>query len=253
MLALLVFSIMPMVLAQDSEAVTLVAEDGTELPAPGIGPGSAWYGFENGWDRMRLAFTFNQEAKIQKALDIAEERLAEAEASEDSAKAELARLRYNNFVEKAEQAMERIQNQKESQTENALVQTQRAQERLALHQERVSDSKTRILARMELRNASEEQIAKISEVFGKIMTRTKTAQEYAAQREENLRTRYKALSGLSDDEIDSAIEARIQTRAEVRSEIRSQIQEEVETEESDDDSSKGSENNSENSGQSDSA
>ena len=40
--------------------------------------------FENAFDNIGLAFTFNNEKKIQKALELAEKRLAEAEIlSED--------------------------------------------------------------------------------------------------------------------------------------------------------------------------
>ncbi len=56
----------------------VTAQDGdTDLPQAGLAPGNWFYGLERGWENTRLFFA-NAEAKGQKQIDYAKERLAEA-------------------------------------------------------------------------------------------------------------------------------------------------------------------------------
>ena len=48
--------------------------------SPGIKPGSFFYFFDTAFEKIGLFFTFNPEKKARKALEYADERLAEAEA-----------------------------------------------------------------------------------------------------------------------------------------------------------------------------
>ena len=50
-----------------------------ELPSPGITPDSPFYFFDKLGKSIGMAFTFGSEAKARKALQYAEERLAEAQ------------------------------------------------------------------------------------------------------------------------------------------------------------------------------
>ena len=56
------------------------AQGEEELPDPGIMPDSPFYFFDTLGKKLGLVFTFGDEAKAKKALDYAEERLAEADA-----------------------------------------------------------------------------------------------------------------------------------------------------------------------------
>ena len=56
------------------------AQGEDELPDPGITPDSPFYFFDTLGKKLGLVFTFGDEAKAKKALDYAEERLAEANA-----------------------------------------------------------------------------------------------------------------------------------------------------------------------------
>ena len=51
-----------------------------ELPNPGITPDSPFYFLDNWGKNIGLFFAFGPEAKARKALEYAEERLAEAQA-----------------------------------------------------------------------------------------------------------------------------------------------------------------------------
>jgi len=52
----------------------------TQLPDPGILPDNPFYGFKKAFEAIGNAFTFGEEAKAERALKLAEKRLAEAEA-----------------------------------------------------------------------------------------------------------------------------------------------------------------------------
>jgi len=88
--------------AETAEAVT--------LPDAGMAPDSPFYFMERWGEQISLAFTFNTEAKVQKALRYAEERLAEAEAMAEQKKVkamERAANEYQNCLETATRDMER--------------------------------------------------------------------------------------------------------------------------------------------------
>jgi hypothetical protein len=236
-------SISTMVLAENETDVD------DELPEPGIGPGNAFYGIENSWDKMRLAFTFNKEKKIQKAIEMAEERLAEAEASNDSELAEEARLRYEEFIAKAEEALENIEAKKAEGLVVAIAQTVRAQERIEAHMEKVSGVHNRILERLRAEgNMTEEQIAHLEEVFGRIQDRAERAQNRVEQRQENLRARYKVLTNATDEEINESIEtyrAEYQERLQEKLQKRLNRSDEDEEDEDEEDEDEEDENDSE--------
>jgi len=59
---------------------TAYAQEEEELPDPGITPDSPFYFLDNWGKQIGLAFAFGPEAKAKKALEYAEERLAEAQA-----------------------------------------------------------------------------------------------------------------------------------------------------------------------------
>ena len=85
-----------------------------ELPDPGITPDSTFYFFDNWGKNIGLFFAFGPEAKAQKALEYAEERLAEAQAMAVRNKIremEQAANGYDEFLaivaERAEEARQR--------------------------------------------------------------------------------------------------------------------------------------------------
>ena len=85
-----------------------------ELPDPGITPDSPFYFFDNWGKKIGLFFAFGPEAKAQKALEYAEERLAEARAMAVRNKIremEQAANGYDEFLaivaERAEEARQR--------------------------------------------------------------------------------------------------------------------------------------------------
>jgi len=86
------------------------AQGDMELPDPGITPDSPFY-FADKWAKqLSLMFTFREEAKVEKALRYAEERLAEMNAMLVKNKTRAttqATNEYNNYLAIATQYMER--------------------------------------------------------------------------------------------------------------------------------------------------
>jgi hypothetical protein len=85
------------------------AQDGEELPDPGITPDSPFYFFDNWGKSFRLFFTTDSEAKAELALEYAGERLAEAQAMAERNNVrdlERATQEYNKFLHMVNQRLE---------------------------------------------------------------------------------------------------------------------------------------------------
>ena len=163
--------------------------------------------FENMFDNMGLAFTFNREKKIQKALGLAEKRLAEAEAlAEDDPEAgERAQERYDEFVAKAEEALEDIS---EANAENGnlsigeMGKMARIQNQFEKHREHTARIYTRALERFEENNASDEKIERFESFYGRSSERSDEMEDRIIQRKESAMTKYKVLAEKSDEELE---------------------------------------------------
>ena len=94
----------------------LANESDPALPDPGITPDNPFYFLDNWSKQISLAFTFNAENKALKALDYADERLAEIQEMINRNKikaAEKAANGYDKYLENAEENMERANRQGE--------------------------------------------------------------------------------------------------------------------------------------------
>ena len=111
--------------------------------------------------KLRLAFTFNQEKKIERSLDIAEAYYEEAEkvAVEDIKEAQRLMAQYEKFSGKAEKTLGKL-DVKDSEDMEKVA---RVEMRLEQHQERVDNSYARMVQRLQDGNASAETIAQFEE------------------------------------------------------------------------------------------
>lgn len=93
---------------------TAFAQETTELPAPGITPDSPFYFFDELAEQIALRFTFREEARVQKALQYAEERLAEMNCmmARNNVNATIRAMNgYNDRINAAVEAVETSGNQ----------------------------------------------------------------------------------------------------------------------------------------------
>ncbi|MEA3248313.1 MAG: DUF5667 domain-containing protein [Nanoarchaeota archaeon] len=162
--------------------------------------------FEDVFDRVGFAFIFNKERKIERALELAEKRLAEAEAfaEEDPEKAEKAQERYDNFVAKAEEILEKIEAQKsndEAHSVKDMEEIARIQNRFEKHREQAEEIHIRAIERFRNNNASEEKIERFENFYERALNRSDNMEQKVLQKRERVLNQYKVLSGKSDEEL----------------------------------------------------
>jgi hypothetical protein len=90
------------------------AQEQTELPAPGITPGSLFYFFDELAEQVSLRFTFRQEARLEKALQYAEEKIAEMNhmIARNNVRAIIQAMNaYNNRIDAAMESVDALGNQ----------------------------------------------------------------------------------------------------------------------------------------------
>ncbi|MFH1238315.1 MAG: hypothetical protein ABIH79_01575 [archaeon] len=187
--------------------VVAVEEDSGEVEIPearGIGF------FEDTFDRIGFAFIFNQERKIERALELAEKRLAEAEAfaEEDPERAEKARERYEGFVANAEEVLEKIGTQKSNDGGRSVKDMEmmaRIQNRFEKHREQAEEIHIRALERFRNNNASDEKIDRFENLYERALIRNDAMEQKVLQKREIVLNRHKVLSGKSDEELEEIL------------------------------------------------
>ena len=185
----------------------VVAEEDSEVDIPE--PGRVGF-FENSFDRVKAAFMFNKERKIEFALERAEKRLAEMEAlaETDPERAERAQERYDAFIAQAEEILANIEAHKGDNMDRSkddLGQIARIQNRFERHREHADEIYTRALERFEMNNASDEKIERFEMFYERSLDRNQQMEEKIIERRENAIKRHKALAELSDEELETIL------------------------------------------------
>lgn len=251
MATLLIFSAMPLIAA---EADVNVSDNGETTTAEatvsaGITPDSPLYGLERAMERISLSLTFNKAKKASKALGYAEERLAEVEemAEEDNVEAaQEAQEDHDALINETEELVDELETNGDEETaENALGDVVELKFRIEAHSEKVARIKNRILERkIASGNWSEEKIAQMRGVFDKIIAKSQEMDAKMEQKRENIRTKLKVLSELTDEELE-ALEGQIGEKARERIEVRNEERVKAKgSDDSDDDSVDDSDNGS---------
>jgi hypothetical protein len=197
LMAFIMFGMMSGVLAQEDATTS----EELELPEPKeIG---AWNGFR---DRMRLAFTFNKEKKVDLALELAEKRLAHIEALNgiDPEAAEKAMERYEALLLQAEEYAAKLEEAKAknpNQSLSGIEKMIRAQDRIEMHRERAEAMHLRALEHLEAENASEEKVAKFEEFYARELEKLNEIESKFLEKKENAKVKYKAVSGENESEV----------------------------------------------------
>ncbi len=165
--------------------------------------------FQNQMFKLNMAFTFNKEKKIEKTLEMAEKRLAEAEllAEEDPEAYEKAQERYNDLVAKAEEILDGIEgNGDENSSAEYMSKIARIQNQFERHRDHADEVYTRALERFEANNASDEKIERFEMFHERALNRSNAMEERALEKRENAIRKHKALSEMSDEELEGLLE-----------------------------------------------
>jgi len=189
----------------DSEIDSEDSGEAEEIVEAGISPDSILYGLDKAIDRLRLAISLGSEKKSKKALEIAEERLAEVKKMIEEGKiqeADEAGEEHDNLIEESEQELENIDGSEDAEDiEESLRKIARLQDKIESHREKIIAIKTRILERQADRMTS-EQIAHLEEVFFKIENRTYNAENKFLDRKDKEKIKYKVIAHKTDDELE---------------------------------------------------
>lgn len=191
-----------------------------ELEDAGQVPGDFFYGFDKGFDNLRLFLTFNEERKIERSLRIAEERLAEAKLLAergDVKRAEQARLQHDKFLEKAQERFLKI----EAKDEDGLRKIARLQDRIDSHEEKILSVKAKVFAKLS-ENLTAEEFALLEEIFANFEAKIKEARSRVIENKLEKERRYQEFSNLTDEQIAEILnriedEEGIRERRELRS------------------------------------
>ena len=106
-----------------------------ELPDPGITPDNVLYPVDVFFDNVGLAIAFGEEAKVSKAFEVAEERLAEANKMNQVNNTEAAQEALENHNAVMEHVRTRL-NVTDNSTENLRLQLQ-IEERMRIHEKKI--------------------------------------------------------------------------------------------------------------------
>jgi hypothetical protein len=166
--------------------------------------------FSNQMFKLGLAFTPNKEKKIEKVLNMAERRLAEAEllAEEDPEAYAAAQERYDELVARAEEILSDIES--ENGDENTSVEyiekVARIQNKFERHRDHSDEIYARALERFANNNASDEKIARFEMFHERALNRSDRMEKRILEKRENAVLKHKALSEMSDDELEDLLE-----------------------------------------------
>lgn len=166
--------------------------------------------FGNAADRVRLAFTFNKERKIDFVLKMAEKRLAEAEAvaEENPERAERAQERYDELIAKSEEILANIEEGENSENRSVeqISKVARIQNKFERHREHAEEIYARALERFEANNASDEKIERFESFYERSLNRSYEMEEKALEKRRNIVEKRQALTGESDEELEEVLE-----------------------------------------------
>lgn len=206
LLGLMLFAV-PFALAETSlEAEnSQIAEDSLSSN-PGMTPDSAFYSLKLGWERARLAFTFNQEKKAQFELNLAERRLLEIRkmAEKGNVQAmEKAQARHDALIESAQARLSSIQEDtKEAQIRTTAEKVVGLERAILAHENRIEVLKD-ILSEQ---NLSDEARTAMESAVARMENRTQEMSQKLEEKKDRVKTRLRAVSGDNAEDVESAIE-----------------------------------------------
>lgn len=141
----------------------------------GVKPGSFWYSFDLAFEKINLFFTFNSEGKARKALEYADERLAEAEAVAENNNTDAVKTAISNYKSNIAFAAEKAKDVEEKEEAESLLTS--IADSTSKHQEILNDvlakvpdeAKEAIVKAIEVsKKGQEEAVQKITELKGEV-------------------------------------------------------------------------------------
>jgi len=162
--------------------------------------------FSRFFDNINLFFTYNQEKKAVKALEIADKKLShilydlENKVSDKDYSEE-----YERAMKTVEKALEKIESNGEIKSSgDALSNLSKIEERIKNHYQKVITVKERILERQR-EEMPDDKIEHLESVFGNITQHFQDMESQFAYKKERALLKYKAMSGKNESEFDEEL------------------------------------------------
>lgn len=155
------------------------------------------------WKEVGLWFTFNQEKKMEKEMELAQMRLQQAEfaASHNRTRAaENALEAYEKLIARAEKRSELIK--ENNGTDSRVLRLAAMDQAILAHQERIQ----KLSDYLATANLTDEQKAKIQDRLDKAENVTSHLQEVQSEKEDKIKTRLMAEGNLTEAEAEAKIE-----------------------------------------------
>jgi hypothetical protein len=194
-----------MLLLVGTLGLVAAVDDDTVVPEP---KRVGW--FENFGDRLGLVFTFNKENRIERILDMAEKRLAEAEvlAEEDPKAYQIAQERYDNLVAEAEEIVADIESEAGDATDSVenMERVARIQNQFERHRDHADEIYARARERFQANNASQEKIERFEMFHERAIERSNEMEERILERKEDVLRKHRDLSEMGEDELEELLE-----------------------------------------------
>lgn len=172
------------------------------------------------WKQMQLWFTFNQERKLEREMDLARLRLIQAKIAaknNNSAAMEKALEAHDRILERARRRMEAIKLVSDAKGIDAtalkIVGLERA---IQVHEKRIAFI-SNVLANA---NLTEAQREKLEARLAKVENVTAKLGELNQAKQEQIKTRLMAVKNMTEDEAEKLIE---QKRAKIKSRIKEKL------------------------------
>lgn len=160
-------------------------------------------GLDENFEDVELAWRTN---RILRRAERRIERIEKFTEAGEYEKAMRISAKHERDIERAEIRLENFEEDGNAfATRRALAKTIVFQNRIEAHEERALEIKSEILERQGDK-MTDEQLAHLEEVFSNIETRAEKTQERVQQRQDNLRAKYKVLTGMNDWEVDESLE-----------------------------------------------
>ncbi|PIN77330.1 hypothetical protein COV15_02365 [Candidatus Woesearchaeota archaeon CG10_big_fil_rev_8_21_14_0_10_34_12] len=187
-------TIMPvMVLAQDATEISDSLDESVS-------------GFKIGLKQLGLAFTFNQEKKIDKELDIARLRLIQAKVAAENGNTgavQKALEAHNRLLEKVHARVNIIDGKSDENAIRASLSNMVALEKaIEVHEARIAKF-NEILGSG---NLTDEQMAKIESRLELMQNKTDDLKQLQEQKQERVKTRLMAVTEMTEEEADAEIQ-----------------------------------------------
>jgi len=154
-----------------------------------------------GWEKFKLFFTFNQEKKAEKEMQLADAMLAKAQKMAEKGNLQAMESAQKEYEKLTIRAQERIQKLEGKNSESSVKTTARIENQIELHNMRLAQLKESLIAT----NLTDEERVRVENAIERISNRSEKLEETVKRVNEKQRTRAMATDGITETQADKKI------------------------------------------------